>query len=48
MRLNHPELVSEHPAHLVSSVKMSVEKVPKSRSTLTSCEKPLHTLVDLR
>ena len=39
MCLNNPELVHKHPAHLVSLVKMELEKVRHSRTTPNSCAK---------
>ena len=39
MRLNHPEFVHKHPAHLASPVKMKLENVRYSRTTKNSCEK---------
>ena len=48
MRLNNPELVHKHPAHLVSPVKMELEKVRHSRTTPNSCEKTVHTLLSLK
>ena len=47
MCLNHPELVHKHPAHLVSPVTLLLAKVRYSRTTLNSCDKPLHTLLAL-
>ena len=47
MRLNHPELVHKHPAHLASPVKMKLENVRYSRTTPNSCEKTLHSLLCL-
>ena len=48
MRLNHPELVHKHPAHLASPVKMKLEKVRYSRTTPNSCERTLYSLLSLR
>ena len=48
MRLNHPELVHKHPAHLASPVKMKLENVRYSRTTPNSCEKTLLALLSLR
>ena len=49
MRFNHAELARhQHPAHLVSPVKMKLEKVRYSRTTPNSCERTLHTLLSVR
>ena len=48
MHLNSPQLVHKHPAHVVSPVKMELEKVRHSRTTPNSCQRTLHALLSLR
>ena len=50
MRLNHPELVQKHPAHLVSPVNMYIgrEGSVYSNHPELMCETTLQTLLSLQ